>query len=261
MKDKILEVNNLSLPYAFKDLNMSFYQNEFITISGPNNCGKTTLIKTLAGQLKTDSVFLLSKTIEEYKQSELSKLIASIIPEEINFRFNTLEEELENILITNSHKDEDKIKDILKKLNINKLKKQPLTSLTIQDKIKVKLALSLIKEIKILLLDDILVEFNHKDKTSIVDLLKDFQQNNDITIIMTTSNLEETLESNYLYIINNNNIELEGSPLDVLQKDNIINKLGLDLPFIVDLSVKLRDYDLISNIELSSERLVDKLWN
>lgn len=260
MKDKILEVNNLSLPYAFKDLNMSFYQNEFITISGPNSCGKTTLIKTLAGQLKTDSVFLLSKAIEEYKQSELSKLITSIVPEEINFRFNTLEEELENISITNYHNDEDKTKDIFKKLNINKLKKQLLVNLAIQDKIKVKLALSLIKEIKILLLDDIFVEFNHKDKMIILSLLKEFQQNHDITIIMTTSNLEETLESNYLYIINNN-IELEGSPLDVLQKDNIINKLGLDLPFIVDLSVKLRDYDLISNIELSSERLVDKLWN
>ena len=80
-------------------------------------------------------------------------------------------------------------------------------------------------------------------------------------IIMTISNLEDSLYSDYLYIIDNEKIILKGAPLDVLEKDNILNKLGLELPFMLDLSVKLRDYDLISALELDQERLVDKLWN
>ena len=46
----------------------------------------------------------------------------------------------------------------------------------------------------------------------------------------------------------------------MLEKDNIINKAGLELPFMMDLSVKLRDYDLIKDIELDMEKMVDNLW-
>ena len=48
--------------------------------------------------------------------------------------------------------------------------------------------------------------------------------------------------------------------MEVLEKDNILNKLGLRLPFMVDLSVKLKDYDLIKDIELNKNRMVDILW-
>ena len=44
------------------------------------------------------------------------------------------------------------------------------------------------------------------------------------------------------------------------QRDNIINKTGLSLPFMVDLSVKLRDYDLISNINLDKNRMINEIW-
>ena len=78
---------------------------------------------------------------------------------------------------------------------------------------------------------------------------------------MITSQLECNLLSDYTYIISNGEIVLEGSPLEVLEKDNILNKAGLNLPFMMDLSVKLRDYDLIKQIELDMDRLVDTLWN
>ena len=53
---------------------------------------------------------------------------------------------------------------------------------------------------------------------------------------------------------------LEGEPLDVLQNDNILNRIGLEVPFMIDLSVKLRDYDVVKDIELDKNRMVDILW-
>ena len=95
-----------------------------------------------------------------------------------------------------------------------------------------------------------------------ISVLKKFQEKMDLTIIITTSNLEMALQSDYIYVIDNNTIALEGPPLGVLQKDNILNRLGLELPFIVDLSVKLRDYDLISDISMNIdiEGMVSLLW-
>ena len=74
-------------------------------------------------------------------------------------------------------------------------------------------------------------------------------------------NLELSLYTDSLYIINEGKVALEGKPIDILQKDNIINKIGLTLPFMIDLSVKLRDYDLIDEIETDLDRMIDVLWN
>ena len=41
----------------------------------------------------------------------------------------------------------------------------------------------------------------------------------------------------------------------------VLNKSGIRLPFMVDLSVKLRDYDLIDDVELDMDRMIDTLWN
>ena len=63
-----------------------------------------------------------------------------------------------------------------------------------------------------------------------------------------------------MYILDEGKVALEGIPLEVLEKDNIINKIGLNIPFMIDLSVKLRDYDLIEDIELDKNRMIEKLW-
>ena len=46
-----------------------------------------------------------------------------------------------------------------------------------------------------------------------------------------------------------------------MKEENILNKIGLSLPYMADLSVKLIDYDLLDNIENDIEELVRKLWN
>ena len=46
----------------------------------------------------------------------------------------------------------------------------------------------------------------------------------------------------------------------MLLNDNIINKLGLELPFMFDLSIKLNDYELLDEIVLDMDRMIDKLW-
>ena len=79
---------------------------------------------------------------------------------------------------------------------------------------------------------------------------------------MTISNLELSIKSDYLYVIGNNkSIILEGIPKTVLEKDNILNKNGIELPFIIDLSVKLKDYNLVDNIYYDDESLINDLWN
>ena len=89
--------------------------------------------------------------------------------------------------------------------------------------------------------------------------LKEISENQE-AVVLDTNNLEEVLLTDYIYVISDSNILIEGIPIDVIQKDNIMNKAGLNLPFMVDLSVKLRDYDLVKEIEQDKERMVELLW-
>ena len=86
-----------------------------------------------------------------------------------------------------------------------------------------------------------------------------YSKNNKL-IIMTIKDINYSLESDELIVINNKGIVLKGKPIDVLNKDNILNKNGIELPFMYDLSIKLRDYNLVDEIILDQDRMIDKLW-
>lgn len=266
MQDNVIEILNLSLPYSFQNFNLSFERNKLTSITGPNSCGKTTLIKSIIGQIFTDNtIYIFSQELEYYRITELNIIMKCIIPQEYIFTEETVFEEIETSLsnldmpLTTKHK---KMKEIIKELNLTKLQKSNPNILKEQEKIKVQLAKHLLQSPKILLLDDIFAEMETKEKNDIINLLKSYQEKMDLTIIMTTSNLEDCIQSDYIYVIDNNIVALEGKPTEVLQKDNILNKIGLELPFMIDLSVKLRDYDLIGNVDINMdiEGMVNLLW-
>ena len=69
-----------------------------------------------------------------------------------------------------------------------------------------------------------------------------------------------TIYTDYLYILDKGKILLEGIPIEVLKKDNVLNKIGLQIPFMIDLSVKLKDYNLIDDTILNMDKMVNLLW-
>ena len=125
-----------------------------------------------------------------------------------------------------------------------------------------------IDEIKINILNnininkDIYVFFNvltytdYEFKFKVISYLK--EQNK--TIINYTTDIEEVLFLNYLIFIYQEQNIIEGLTQQVLLEEKIFKKLGFNLPFIVELSIGLKYYNLIDEIYFTNESLVDKLW-
>lgn len=249
-----LEINNLNYNNLFQDLSIDIEKNCFITISGPNNCGKTTLLRILSNEIEIeDTIIINDKYLEDYKLEDYQSLIQIVIKKEYINQEKTLKEEIEYINCDESYK-----KSVIKELNIKSLLKKEWETMTNKEIVMSQLLISLLRQPKILLLDDIGYYLDKDEKEIVFNYLNKYKEK--AIIINTTINLEDSLCTDYLYIINNGKIALEGNPIKVLQKDNVINKIGLKIPFMIDLSVKLRDYNLIEEIELDKDRMVELLW-
>lgn len=253
--EKVLEINNLSLADLLNKISFSVEKNTFITISGPNNCGKTSIFRILNKELPyTGKIILNNNPIEEYKIDEYFDLIYILLPGEISFSTYIVEEILSKYL---NNKNEKKYNDLIKKLKLDKILKKDYRTLDIKDIIRIQLFIGLLKY-KLLLIDDIYKYFDKNESKELETIILKNKTNK--TIIMNISDLEYSLNSDKLYILYEGVFMLEGDPKSILEKDNILNKIGLRIPFMIDLSVKLRDYDLVKEIELDMDRMVDTLW-
>ncbi len=254
--DEII-IDNLNCDNIIQNLSMNIKKNTFTTISGPNNSGKTTLLRILNREIIVDNQILISNIpLNDYKINTFESILQCVIPLEVYFQEKVVREEL---YLHNP--DYENKEELLKKLKLKKIINKPIDSLNTRDIIKLQLVIALIQKPKILLIDSLTPYFTEEELLEILDLLKEYQEENNMTMIYMTINLKECIKSDYLFILSNGCIALEGVPLEVLEKDNIIKNAGLDLPFMIDLSVKLRDYELTDEIELDINRMVDKLWN
>lgn len=263
MNNYCIEILGLNYLNLFKNFNMNLQKNTFSTISGSNNCGKTTLIRLIDGQLYSrNAISLFGQAYDDYKITEISSFLKTVIPLEFTITNKTVEEELLYQLPTEITKTacNQKIKEVSKLFGITKLLTKTAESLSSKDLIRLQLAVALISKPQILIIDDIYPYFSKEETIDICNKLKEIREKEEISIIMITSLLECNLLSDYTYIIDHGEIVLEGNPIEILEKDNVLNKAGLNLPFMMDLSVKLRDYDLVEEIELDMEKMVNILW-
>lgn len=253
--NNIINIKNLDYKNIFDNLDLSIEENKFTSVSGANNSGKTTLLRILAGQIYTDSsIKILNKDIKEYKNQELSSIVQIVIPQEIIFSSDNLLNELA------VYDESDLIDYVLKGLKIKKIQTKSFIQYDNKEIILAQLALALINKPRVLLIDYISCYFSRKEMDSIISFLKQYQEKYGLTIVMTTINLDDCINTDKLFFISEGKIVLSGEPMSVLEKDNIINKIGLNIPFMIDLSVKLRDYELLSKIEMNKDRMVEELW-
>ena len=149
---------------------------------------------------------------------------------------------------------------IVKGLKIKRMLNKEINTLSTSEIVLAQIAVVLINHPDILLLDNIDNYLDLKELENVYNFLRDYRDKFGLTVIMTTIDLNQSLYSDYLYIIDEGRTLLSGEPITILQRDNLINKAGLNLPFMVDLSVKLRDYELITKLTLDMNRMVEELW-
>ena len=260
-----IEANSICFSNVFNNFSFNVEKNKITSVSGSNNCGKTSLIRILSKQIDTNSdIKVFDKDINDYKLTDYYKIVRSVIPLEEQFIYEVVEDELnyylDQLFLSKEEKNK-RLKNIYKNLGLSKIKKKNIKELANSELVSLQLGLAIASMPKIILIDDLTEYISKEEMKKIISYFRYLVKNYDLTIVINSMRLEDILEADYLYILQDSQIILKGKPIEVLQKDNVINRAGIKVPFMIDLSVKLKDYNLIDEVELDKNRMIEKLWN
>lgn len=249
-----IEINNLNYENIFQDLDLKINEKDFITIVGSSCSGKTTLAKLLCGLIENESI----------KRNGNNNDIAVVFDNvELNFIYETV---IENLVFPLENKNlskkeiDIKLNEITSYLKIEDLLNCNISSLSGGEKELIALACSLIIEPKLLILDEAFSMLDIIQKEKLFKLLKKINREKKTTIIYLTSDIESSIYGKSIAVIANKKIIKQGLLKDILTDEKTFKSAKQKLPFMADLSLKLKYYNLIDDIILDESKMVDALW-
>ena len=80
------------------------------------------------------------------------------------------------------------------------------------------------------------------------------------TVTNCTNDIEESLYAERIIILYDKALACEGKTLSVLNEEKLLKRLGIGLPFLVELNKYFMDYGMIDKYHLTNEKLVNALW-
>lgn len=252
--------------YALKDVSFDIHEGEYISLIGHNGSGKSTLAKLIIGlyvqlegfiyifdEVMTDeNVFDLRKNIGIIFQNPDNQFIGSTVRDDIAFG-------LENDQVPSSEMDA-KIEEYARKVGmLDYLDKEP-SNLSGGQKQRVAIAGALVRNPKILIMDEATAMLDPKGRREIRELVNSMKKEmKDLTIISITHDIDEAYQSDRVIVMNKGSVVTIGTPEEVFEDDEKLLAINLDIPFFQKLERELKDLDVdIKGVRTTSD-LVNKL--
>lgn len=265
----ILAIENLNFQYdknlIFNNFNLSIEKGKWITLIGPNGSGKSTLVKIIVGILQfkgniiINDIKLNKKNINKIRKSigvlfetPDQTFVAETVLDELAFALENLNLPKKTI--------QKRIMEVSSFLNITHLLKKYPGELSGGEKQLVALGSVLVLDPQIIILDESINRIDLVYRKRILNILKKLNKQKNITIINVTHEIEEVNFGDDIIVLVNGNIVLKGPKELVLLEEKVFNTLGLELPFITSLSLKLKHYELIDKLYFNMDELVDAIW-
>ena len=246
--EPIIKIENLKYK-EFKDFNMCINKNSYLTILGGYRSGKTTLTKLICKIIDSENIKIDSKY----------KIIGVFSPKNTPFLSKKVYDELllSSITLENKKSIIDDVIDIFK---LNFMLDKKINKLTNSEKQILIIACAVLMKPDVLVIDNSLSNIDYFYKKDILKALKKINKKYKITIINFTNDSEDTIYGTDIAIINNGKLVLNNKKNEILKDENNFIKNDFKIPFIVDLSTKLKYYNLIKKVVLKKEELVEEIW-
>ena len=237
-----IKISNLSFKYDKKapnyvlnSLNLEIKEGTVNVLLGLNGCGKTTLIKLLAGLQKPTSGLIQydEKDLKSIKIRERSKIF-SYVPQKVNVTNDIPVKQYLSYGTTNTlefyeHPGQDEmelVESTAERFDISHLLNKNLGEISGGELQIVLIACSIIQRTPILLLDEPTSALDMKNQNLVLSVLKDIAKEGK-TIVLSSHNPNHALflDSNVV-LINNGNVCDEGPAKELIKVDKLKHIYG-----------------------------------
>ncbi len=233
-------------PLVLKDVNIQINKGEFVAILGHNGSGKSTFAKHINALLTPDSGVVYINGMDTKDESNLwnirqtagmvfqnpdNQIVATIVEEDVAFGPENLG--VPPIQIRK------RVDESLLTVDMFEYRKHSPHLLSGGQKQRIAIAGILAMKPQCIVLDEPTAMLDPSGRREVMDTITKLNKEENITIVLITHYMDEAVNADRVYVMEDGEIVIDGTPKQVFSKVNQIKALGLDVPQITELAQML----------------------
>ena len=267
----MIRIENLRMEFekgavALDDINLEINEGEFVALLGPSGCGKSTTLNCMAGLLDPTSGKVFFGDEDVTNKSPKDRNIGMCFQSYALYPHMTV---LDNIAFPLKQKGvskeerHEKARKIAQKLQISHLLERRPTQLSGGQQQRVAMCRALVKEPKVLLLDEPMSNLDARLKIEIREVIKKLQQELKVTSVIVTHDQEEAMAiADKIAILSEGRIQQYDTPNRLYEYPAnlfVANFMGNPPMNFIDAKIESRDGQVVLMVGQDAVRLLPEL--
>jgi energy-coupling factor transport system ATP-binding protein len=267
----MITIKNVRFSYddkeILKGISLDIKEGEFVAVLGHNGSGKSTLAKMLnailvpnSGKVTIDGIdtsneknlFDVRRLVGMVFQNPDNQIVSAIVEEDVAFAPENLGIEPTEI--------RSRVDDSLKAVGMYDYRLHAPSQLSGGQKQRVAIAGIIAMRPKYIVLDEPTAMLDPHGRKEVMDTIKMLRRDYGITVVLITHYMEEAVQTDRVIVIDGGKVRLDGTPKDVFSQQELLKKIGLDVPQVTEVATQLNSLGL--NIDanvLTEDELINEI--
>ena len=252
---------------AIDSVNLEIEEGQFVAVLGRNGSGKSTLAKHINALLfptggtvwvgeydtKEEShLWDIRQTAGMVFQNPDNQIVATIVEEDVGFG-------PENVGVP-SQEIWERVDQSLKAVGMTAYRKASPNHLSGGQKQRVAIAGVMAMRPRCIVLDEPTAMLDPNGRKEVIRTIRELNRLEGITIILITHYMEETVNADRIFVMDQGVVRMEGTPREIFSRVRELKECRLDVPQVTELAYELAESGLpIEKGILTIEELVNAL--
>ena len=261
------EGNVESIQTALDHIDLDVQPGSFIAVLGHNGSGKSTLAKHInallvpgEGTLFVDGMdtsdgkhtYDIRRSAGMVFQNPDNQIIASVVEEDVGFGPENIGVPTDEIWT--------RVEESLKSVGMLHYRSHSPNRLSGGQKQRAAIAGVMAMEPKCIVLDEPTAMLDPNGRKEVLNAVHALNKKKGVTVLLITHYMEEVVDADFVYVMDQGKIVMQGTPKEIFSKVDKLKKYRLDVPQITLLAHKLREAGLsVSRGILTREELTGEL--
>lgn len=237
---------------VFADLNLTIEEGSFVAVLGTNGCGKSTLAKHFNAILlpsggkvyvcgidtaNEDRLITIRRNVGMVFQNPDNQIVANVVREDVAFGLENLGVPHEDMI--------PRIDAALAAVRMTERASFAPHMLSGGQKQRVAVAGVLAMQPEVMILDEATAMLDPSGRADVLATVRKLNREQGMTVIWITHFMEEAAVADRVVVLDKGKIALDGTPAEVFSQVQKVKALGLDVPPMAELAMRLRAGGLV----------------